>query len=149
MGGGVPGGTKEAEPEALKATRAALRHVGDVGQPTDKGKPSGVIIFIINCFQAVCGGIADQFIAADGIFPERDDVGVAEEYSRTQTLADHPFDDGGRAWGAAAMQQDALLREVAAIRRFWTESLFMNIPVRHFNYKFNNFSSFRFLSELP
>ena len=73
-----------------------------------------------------------QFVTADGIFPERDDVGVAEEYSRTQALADHPFDDGGRAWGAAAMQQDALLREVAAIRRFWTEFLFMNIPVRHF-----------------
>ena len=149
MGGGVPGGAKEAELEALQATRAALRHVGDPGQPADKGQPGGVIIFIINRSETVCNGIADQFIAADGIFPERDDVGVAEEYPWTQTLSDHPFDDGGRAWGAAAMQQDALLREVAAIRRFWTESLFMNIPVRHFNYKFNNFSSFRFLSELP
>jgi len=63
-------------------------------KPTDKGQPSCVIIFIINGFQTVSSGITTKFIATDGIFPERDDVGVAEEYPRAQTLSYHPFDDG-------------------------------------------------------
>ena len=66
---------------------------------------------------------------------ERDDVGVAEEYSGTQPLTDHPFDDGGRTGSAAAMQQDAFLRKVATPRRLRKESFFMNILVRHFHDK--------------
>ena len=130
---------QKAELEAFKAARTALGHVGDADdrslnlpmrrcatgigrfdrlsdrdclQLTDKGQPCGVIIFIINRFKAMRGGISDKLVAADGIFPERDDVGVAEEYSGTQAGADHPFDDGGRAGSAAAVQQDVLLREV-------------------------------------
>lgn len=127
---------QKAELEAFKAARTALGHIGDADdrslnlpnhrlgyrtclQPTDKGQPCGVIIFIINRFKAMRGGISDKLVAADGIFPERDDVGVAEEYSGTQAGADHPFDDGGRAGSAAAMQQDAFFREVTTFRRLW------------------------------
>lgn len=127
---------QKAELEAFKAARTALGHVGDADdrslnlpnhrlgyrtclQPTDKGQPCGVIIFIINRFKAMRGGISDKLVAADGIFPERDDVGVAEEYSGTQAGADHPFDDGGRAGSAAAMQQDAFFREVTTFRWLW------------------------------
>lgn len=154
MRGGVSGGTKKAELEAFQTARAALGHVGDADdrlcgrscwlsglrggfrvpgdlQSAHKGQPISVIIFIINRFEAVSGGIANQLVAANLIFPERNDVGVAEEYSRAQAGSDHPFDDGGRAGRAAAMQQDALLRKVAPFRRLWDESLLMNIPVRH------------------
>lgn len=133
---GIAGRPQKAELEAFKAARTALGHVGDADdrslnlpnhrlgyrtclQPTDKGQPCGVIIFIINRFKAMRGGISDKLVAADGIFPERDDVGVAEEYSGTQAGADHPFDDGGRAGSAAAMQQDAFFREVTTFRRLW------------------------------
>ena len=87
---------QKAELEAFKAARTALGH-----------------------FKAMRGGISDKLVAADGIFPERDDVGVAEEYSGTQAGAGHPFDDGGRAGSAAAMQQDAFFREVTTFRRLW------------------------------
>ena len=96
-------------------------------QTADKGEPGGVIIFIINRFQTVGGGIAAKLVTADGIFIERNDVGVAEEYSGAQALADHPFDDGGRAGGAAAVQQDAVLRQVAALRRLRHKAFFMNM----------------------
>ena len=140
---GIAGRPQKAELEAFKATWTTFGHVGDADdrslnlpmrrratgigrfdrlsdrdclQLTDKGQPCGVIIFIINRFKAMRGGISDKLVAADGIFPERDDVGVAEEYSGTQAGADHPFDDGGRAGSAAAMQQDAFLREVTTFR---------------------------------
>ena len=121
---------QKAELEAFKTAGTSFGHLGDAEcfdwhsgrtrlQPADKGQPSRVIIFIINRFEAVCGGISDQLIAADGIFPEWDDVGVAEEYSGTQAHTDHPFDDGSRAGSAAAMQQDAFPRKVATFRRLW------------------------------
>lgn len=127
---------QKAELEAFKAARTALGHIGDADdqslslpnhrlgyrtclQLTDKGQPCGVIIFIINRLQTMSGGVATQFVTTYGIFMERDDVGVAEEYSGTQAGADHPFDDGGRAGSAAAMQQDAFFREVTTFRRLW------------------------------
>lgn len=148
---------QKAELEAFKAARTALGHIGDADdrslslpnhrlgyrtclQPTDKGQPCGVIIFIINRFKAMRGGISDKLVAADGIFPERDDVGVAEEYSGTQAGADHPFDDGGRAGSAAAMQQDVLLREVTTFRWLRHKHFLMNIPIFHFHGKFSGFS---------
>lgn len=151
VGRGIARGTEETELETLKATGTALRHVGDSGdrtiisghtrlQPADKGQPGRVIIFIINGFQTVGGGIAAQLVAADLIFTERNYVGVAEEYSRTQPFADHPLDDGGRARRAAAMQQDALPRKVAPSRQLRNKSPFINIPVRHFCNKHNDFS---------
>lgn len=148
---------QKAELEAFKAARTALGHVGDADdrslslpnhrlgyrtclQPTDKGQPCGVIIFIINRFKAMRGGISDKLVAADGIFPERDDVGVAEEYSGTQAGADHPLDDGGRTWSAAAVQQDVLLREVTTFRWLRHKHFLMNIPIFHFHVKFSGFS---------
>ena len=137
---------QKAELEAFKAARTALGHVGDADdrslnlpmrrratgigrfdrlsdrdclQLTDKGQPCGVIIFIINRLQTMSGGVAAQFVTTYGIFMERDDVGVAEEYSWTQTFTHHPLDDGGRAGSAAAMQQDAFFREVTTFRRLW------------------------------
>lgn len=158
---------QKAELEAFKAARTALGHVGDADdrslslpmrrratgigrfdrlsdrtclQPTDKGQPCGVIIFIINRFKAMRGGISDKLVAADGIFPERDDVGVAEEYSGTQADADYPLDDGGRTWSAAAVQQDVLLREVTTFRWLRHKHFLMNIPIFHFHVKFSGFS---------
>ena len=158
---------QKAELEAFKAARTALGHIGDADdrslnlpmrrcatgigrfdrlsdrdclQLTDKGQPCGVIIFIINRLQTMSGGVAAQFVTTYGIFMERDDVGVAEEYSGTQAGAGHPFDDGGRARRAAAMQQDALPRKVAPSRQLRNKSPFMNIPVRHFCNKHNDFS---------
>lgn len=143
---GIAGRPQKAELEAFKATWATFGHVGDADdrslnlpmrrratgigrfdrlsdrtclQPTDKGQPCGVIIFIINRFKAMRGGVAAQFVTTYGIFMERDDVGVAEEYSWTQTFTHHPLDDGGRAGSAAAMQQDAFFREVTTFRRLW------------------------------
>ncbi len=148
---------QKAELEAFKATWTTFGHVGDADdrslnlpnhrlgyrtclQPTDKGQPCGVIIFIINRFKAMRGGISDKLVAADGIFPERDDVGVAEEYSGTQAGADHPLDDGGRTWSAAAVQQDVLLREVTTFRWLRHKHFLMNIPIFHFHVKFSGFS---------
>lgn len=143
---GIAGRPQKAELEAFKATWTTFGHVGDADdwslslpmrrcatgigrfdrlsdrdclQLTDKGQPCGVIIFIINRLQTMSGGVAAQFVTTYGIFMERDDVGVAEEYSGTQAGADHPFDDGGRAGSAAAMQQDAFFREVTTFRRLW------------------------------
>jgi len=86
---------QKAELEAFKAARTALGHIGDADdrslslpmrrratgigrfdrlsdrdclQLTDKGQPCGVIIFIINRFKAMRGGISDKLVAADGIF---------------------------------------------------------------------------------
>lgn len=154
---GIARRPQKAELEAFKAARTALGHIGDADdrslslpnhrlgyrtclQPTDKGQPCGVIIFIINRFKAMRGGISDKLVAADGIFPERDDVGVAEEYSGTQAGADHPFDDGGRAGSAAAVQQDVLLREVTTFRWLRHKHFLMNIPIFHFHGKFSGFS---------
>ena len=148
---------QKAELEAFKAARTALGHIGDADdrslslpnhrlgyrtclQPTDKGQPCGVIIFIINRLQTMSGGVAAQFVTTYGIFMERDDVGVAEEYSGTQAGADHPFDDGGRAGSAAAVQQDALLREVTTFRWLRHKHFLMNIPIFHFHGKFSGFS---------
>lgn len=164
---GIAGSPQKAELEAFKATWTTFGHVGDADdrslnlpmrrratgigrfdrlsdrdclQLTDKGQPCGVIIFIIDRFKAMRGGISDKLVAADGIFPERDDVGVAEEYSGTQAGADHPFDDGGRAGSAAAMQQDVLLREVTTFRWLRHKHFLMNIPIFHFHGKFSGFS---------
>lgn len=158
---------QKAELEAFKAARTALGHVGDADdrslnlpmrrcatgigrfdrlsdrdclQLTDKGQPCGVIIFIINRLQTMSGGVAAQFVTTYGIFMERDDVGVAEEYSGTQAGADHPFDDGGRAGSAAAVQQDVLLREVTTFRWLRHKHFLMNIPNFHFHGKFSGFS---------
>lgn len=158
---------QKAELEAFKATWTTFGHVGDADdrslnlpmrrratgigrfdrlsdrdclQLTDKGQPCGVIIFIINRFKAMRGGISDKLVAADGIFPERDDVGVAEEYSWTQTFTRHPLDDGGRTWSAAAVQQDVLLREVTTFRWLRHKHFLMNIPIFHFHGKFSGFS---------
>lgn len=148
---------QKAELEAFKAARTALGHIGDADdrslslpnhrlgyrtclQPTDKGQPCGVIIFIINRLQTMSGGVAAQFVTTYGIFMERDDVGVAEEYSGTQAGADHPFDDGGRAGSAAAVQQDVLLREVTTFRWLRHKHFLMNIPNFHFHGKFSGFS---------
>ena len=86
------------------------------------------------------GGVAAQFVTTYGIFMERDDVGVAEEYSWTQTFTHHPLDDGGRAGSAAAMQQDVLLREVTTFRWLRHKHFLMNIPNFHFHGKFSGFS---------
>lgn len=148
---------QKAELEAFKAARTALGHIGDADdrslslpnhrlsdrdclQLTDKGQPCGVIIFIINRLQTMSGGVAAQFVTTYGIFMERDDVGVAEEYSGTQAGADHPFDDGGRAGSAAAVQQDVLLREVTTFRWLRHKHFLMNIPNFHFHGKFSGFS---------
>ena len=164
---GIAGRPQKAELEAFKATWTTFGHVGDADdrslnlpmrrratgigrfdrlsdrtclQPTDKGQPCGVIIFIINRFKAMRGGVAAQFVTTYGIFMERDDVGVAEEYSWTKTFTHHPLDDGGRTWSAAAVQQDALLREVTTFRWFWHKHFLMNIPIFHFHGKFSGFS---------
>lgn len=148
---------QKAELEAFKATWTTFGHVGDADdrslnlpnhrlgyrtclQPTDKGQPCGVIIFIINRFQTMSSGVAAQFVTTYGIFMERDDVGVAEEYSWTQTFTHHPLDDGGRAWSAAAVQQDVLLREVTTFRWLRHKHFLMNIPIFHFHGKFSGFS---------
>lgn len=158
---------QKAELEAFKAARTALGHIGDADdrslslpmrrcatgigrfdrlsdrdclQLTDKGQPCGVIIFIINRLQTMSGGVAAQFVTTYGIFMERDDVGVAEEYSWTQTFTHHPLDDGGRAWSAAAVQQDVLLREVTTFRWLRHKHFLMNIPIFHFHGKFSGFS---------
>lgn len=148
---------QKAELEAFKATWTTFGHVGDADdrslnlpnhrlgyrdclQLTDKGQPCGVIIFIINRLQTMSGGVAAQFVTTYGIFMERDDVGVAEEYSWTQTFTHHPLDDGGRAWSAAAVQQDVLLREVTTFRWLRHKHFLMNIPIFHFHGKFSGFS---------
>lgn len=158
---------QKAELEAFKATWTTFGHVGDADdrslnlpmrrcatgigrfdrlsdraclQLTDKCQPCGVIIFIINRFQTMSSGVAAQFVTTYGIFMERDDVGVAEEYSWTKTFTHHPLDDGGRTWSAAAVQQDALLREVTTFRWFWHKHFLMNIPIFHFHGKFSGFS---------
>ena len=77
------------------------------------------------------GGIAAKLIAADGIFTERNNVGVAEEYPRAQTRTNHPFYDGGGARRAAAVQQDALLKKIAAVRQNRSKTFLMNILAWH------------------
>ena len=81
-----------------------------------------MIVLIINDFQSEGLAITLQLTPAELIFLDRNDVGIAEEYGRPETLADHPFDNGRGAWGAAAMQQDALPPQVATLRQLRSES---------------------------
>ena len=81
-----------------------------------------MVIFIIRDFQAESGCVADKLVASFDIFIKRNDVRVAEEKSRTEPLFDHPFQDGGRTRSTAAMQQDAVLFQIAPIRNLRPET---------------------------
>ena len=110
MGDCIFSGSTEPELEAGLAAWTAFRSL-DLAQGTapDIFQPGRVVIFIIDDFQSEGEGVAGEFVAAFHIFIERDDIGVAEEYSGVESFCNHPFQDGRGAGPAAAMEQDAVL----------------------------------------
>ena len=115
MPGGVSGGSQQAVAEALGASGSSFWLVF---KPFDCFQPGGVVIFIVHRLKPKGGGVALQFLPPGFIFISRDDVGVAEEYAGAQAFPDHPFQDCARAWGAAAMQEYALVPEVRSFGKF-------------------------------
>ena len=139
MVNGISGGAEEPEFKTGLATRATLRAIYFFqGSTFDELKPGRVIIFIIDYIQTVGYCVAGEFVATFHIFLERDDVGIAEEYSRPQSFFDHPFQDGSGAWGTAAMKQDAALLQVASVREFRLEGTSIEMSILH-NCKFIDF----------
>ena len=101
-----------AEPE-FEACLAAGTTFGPFdltqGPAPDIFQPGLVVIFIIDDFQSEGGDVAGEFVTSFHIFFEWDYVGVAEENPGTESLRNHPFQDGRGARSAAAMEQDAVL----------------------------------------
>ena len=81
-----------------------------------------MVIFILCDFQSEGGGVAGELVAALDIFIKGNDIRVAEKEPWPQAFVDHPFKDGGRAWSAAAMKQDAVPFQITPFRNFRLES---------------------------
>ena len=102
MFGGIAGSLREAQREALQASATAFRFVF---QSFYSVQPVCIIIICIDEIEVFGGYKADCFIFPYLILLLRIDVGIAVEYSRTNAVGQHTFDDGRRTRCAAAMQQ--------------------------------------------
>ncbi len=68
-----------------------------------------MIVIVINDFEPEAFGISYDFSFADIVFLAWDDVGVGEEYGRTDIMSQEPFQDGSGARGAAAVKQESYI----------------------------------------
>ena len=67
--------------------------------------PSLMIVVIVDDVQIQRSSIARAFILANQIFFLGEDVGIEVIECGTHVVGQHPFDDGTRTWGTAAVQQ--------------------------------------------
>jgi hypothetical protein len=122
VGNGIFGCASQAEFEAGQAAGTTLRSIDSIfGHTLDVLQPGLVIIFIVDDLQPERGGISGKFVSALDIFFEWNDVGIAEEHTGLQAFCYQPFKDGRGAGGAAAMQEDATLLQIATLRNLRLE----------------------------
>ena len=132
MGYGIFRCPPEPEFEAGNAAWTALRSFDNLSDRAGRAfhntagfyeiQPGVVVIFIIRDFQSEGGGVAGELVAALDIFIKGNDIRVAEKEPWPQAFVDHPFKDGGRAWSAAAMKQDAVPFQITPFRKLRFES---------------------------
>ena len=93
---------KQSHLEALQASCATFwLHLHSLHLAT----PSLMIVVIVDDVQIQRSSIARAFILANQIFFLGEDVGIEVIECGTHVVGQHPFDDGARTWGTAAVQQ--------------------------------------------
>lgn len=101
----LKGGGCEADAETLEATGTSF---GFVFKTLNLLKPCFVIVVTVNPRDAKAVCMALAFVFADVVFFLRIDVGIEIEDGGADAMLKHPLYDGGRAGGAAGVQQNLI-----------------------------------------
>ena len=113
VGGAKFGGTLKPESEtgqtALGSFWQGCRGIRGAADP-DAVQPGGMVISVINDFEAVMLCVSYELFPAFLVFCQGHDVGVAEKDAWLESLSCHPFEDGRRTGGAATMEEDRPFR---------------------------------------
>ena len=99
---GLKGGGGEADAEALETAGTSF---GFVLETLDLLKPSLMVVVPVNPRDTETVGMAFAFVFADFVFLAGVDVGIEVEDGGADVMLEHPFDDGGRAGGAAGVEE--------------------------------------------
>lgn len=101
-------GGSPAEPVA-EALQTAGTPLGLMFQTLRDPLPVLMVIIIIDEVQPVGSTIPAALVPADLILLQREDIRVAVEYGRADTLLEHDLDDRSGTWSTAGVEEDIRL----------------------------------------